>query len=248
MENALLIGLSRQTALAREFETVANNIANVNTNGFKRRASLFSEHLMPLAKANEFRRQDRDVSFVIDRGSWLSAESGAIEPTGQPLDIAIKGQGFFVMQGPNGQERYSRDGAFTVNAAGQLVNLAGKPVMTTQGPLSISPGETDLKISPDGSISSSAGPRGRLRIALFADVGQLKNEGASEFSGDGAREALAAEVSLETGAVERSNVKPVLEISRMIEISRAYASIAQMMQRTDDLRRNAVQRLGDTQT
>ncbi len=103
MENALLVGLSRQMALGREFEVVANNVANVNTNGFRRRSSVFAEFLMPQAKADQFQRQDQKVSYVIDQGTWMSTDRGAIEQTGNPLDVAIQGDGFLVVQGPNGR-------------------------------------------------------------------------------------------------------------------------------------------------
>ncbi len=247
MENALLVGLSRQMALGREFEVVANNVANVNTNGFRRRATNFAEYLMPVASADDFRRPDRKISYVIDKGTWLSTERGAIEKTGDPLDIAIKGDGFLVIQGPNGQERYTRNGALAVNAAGTLVTSDGKPVLTQNGPVTFSSTDRDIAIQPDGSITTSQGTRGRLRIAMFDNPQALVNEGANEYSGTGARLAEPAEARIEPGALEKSNVKPVIEMSRMIEITRAYTSISSMIQKTDELRRSAIQKLADQQ-
>jgi flagellar basal-body rod protein FlgF len=248
MENALLIGLSRQTALAREFEVVANNIANVNTNGFRRRSSTFAEYLMPQASADDFARQDRKISYVIDQGTWVSSQPGAVERTGEPLDVAIQGNGFFVVEGGNREERYTRNGSFTINAQGQLVTSDGNPVLGISGPLSFSRNETDITINPDGSIVSSIGQRGRLKLAVFDNQQALVNEGQNLFSGAGARQPNVGEVRLEAGSIEKSNVQPVLEIARMIEISRAYSSVAQMLQRTDELRRTAIQRLADQQS
>jgi flagellar basal-body rod protein FlgF len=245
MENALLVGLSRQTALAREFEVVANNVANVNTNGFRRRSSVFAEFLMPVASADDFRRPDRKISYVVDQGTWLSTDQGAVEKTDDPLDIAIRGDGYLVLEGPNGQERYTRNGALAINSEGTLVTSDGRPVLSQNGRIQFSPGESGISISADGSIVSSQGQRGKLRIALFDNPQALVNEGANEYSGQGARQAEANEIRIEGGALERSNVKPVLEMARMVEISRAYTSIAQMIQRTDDLRRNAIQKLAD---
>ena len=120
MENALLIGLSRQMALGRELDVIANNMANVTTNGFKARSSRFREFLMPVASAESFPRPDRKLSYVIDAGTPLDTRSGPIEHTGNPLDIAIKGDAFLAVQTPQG-ERYTRNGALEINPQGQLV-------------------------------------------------------------------------------------------------------------------------------
>jgi flagellar basal-body rod protein FlgF len=246
MENALLVGLSRQMALAREFEIVANNVANAGTAGFKRRASVFNEFVATDARAENFRRPDRRVSFVIDQGAWMSTEQGPLERTGNPLDVAITGRGHFVVRGPDGEDRYTRDGAFALNAAGELVDSSGRPVMSDQGVVQFATTETDIRVLQDGSIVSSAGQRGTLRIAVFENEQALVNEGANLFSSPNApRAPEPGEVRLEGGALERSNVKPVIEMSRLIEISRAYASTASLIQRTDEVRRTAIQRLGE---
>ena len=112
MQNALLVGLSRQVALARELDVVANNIANLNTTGFKADGSLFEEYLSPAARADQTGSR---VSFVRDRGTWHDMSQGAIEHTGNPLDVAIDGNGFLVVQTPRG-ERYTRNGALQINA------------------------------------------------------------------------------------------------------------------------------------
>src|ERR671933_491462 len=97
MENALLVGLSRQVALARELDVVANNIANMNTTGFKADGSIFEEFLSPTAQAASPIFADRKISFVQDRGTWTDMSMGAIERTGNPLDVAIDGKGFLVV-------------------------------------------------------------------------------------------------------------------------------------------------------
>src|SRR3954465_12071866 len=100
MENASLVGLSRQIALQREIDVVANNIANLNTTGFKADNVVFHEHLMPVARANQFRGNDRHVSFVQDRATWLNLSQGPVEQTGNPLDIAGSGDGFVTVPTP----------------------------------------------------------------------------------------------------------------------------------------------------
>src|SRR5262249_16949983 len=103
MENILLVGLSRQIALARELEVVANNIANLNTTGYKADNSLFEEYLMPVAEAGGFRGADRRLSYVQDRATWHNFAPGPLRQTGNPLDVAIDGDAFFVVQTPRGE-------------------------------------------------------------------------------------------------------------------------------------------------
>ena len=127
MQNALLIGLSRQTILERQLDVVSNNIANVNTTGFKADSSLFEEYLMSGAHEDNFVGSDRRVSYVQDRGTFRDFSQGAPEQTKNPLDIAIDGGGFLVVQTPAG-ERYTRDGGLAINNQGQLVTASGQPV------------------------------------------------------------------------------------------------------------------------
>ncbi len=119
MENTLLIGLSRQMTLERQIDVISNNVANVNTNGFKADKSLFEEYLMPVAHADNFVGRDRVFSYVQDRAAWHDFGQGSTEQTGNPLDVAIDGNGFLTVQTPAG-ERYTRDGALQINAQGQL--------------------------------------------------------------------------------------------------------------------------------
>lgn len=244
MENALLVNLSRQMALGRELDVIANNVANVNTNGFKARASRFQEYMRTPASAEAFPRPDRRVSYVLDNGTALDTSSGAIERTGNPLDAAIKGDAFFAVQTPAG-ERYTRNGSFELDGRGQLVNSDGHVVLGDGGPITFSPNEYGFNIAADGTITTDQGQRGKLRLVRFADQQALKNEGANLFSSAAAAQPAGAAASVASGAVERSNVKPVLEMSRLMEVNRAYTQIAGIITRTDELRRSAIQRLAD---
>src|SRR5580692_1309667 len=120
MQNAALVVLSRQMVLEREMEVVANNIANIDTNGFKADFSLFEEYLMPGARDGHFQVADSPVSFVRNRGTLIDLNQGALQRTGSPLDIAISGDGFLVVQTPQG-ERYTRNGGLQINSQGELV-------------------------------------------------------------------------------------------------------------------------------
>lgn len=243
MENALLIGLSRQTALAREMDVIANNMANVTTNGFKARQARFGEYLMPVARADSFERPDQRLSYVIDTGTPVDFSTGAIEVTGNPLDAAVKGDGFFAVQTPAG-ERYTRNGAFQVNAQGQLITSDGHAVLGQSGPITLGPEETNVSIAPDGAVLTSQGERGRIRLVRFQAPQALDNIGANLFA---AKEPAQPDTvsRVQGGAIERSNVKAVVEMSRMIDVNRNYTSVAAMIGRMDELRRTAISRLAD---
>ena len=244
MENAALIGLSRQVALGRELDVIANNMANVSTNGFKARSARFKEHLMPVANADAFRPADQRLSYVIDQGTPLDFGSGPIEHTGNALDLAIKGDALFVVQTPQG-ERYTRDGAFQLDRQGRLVNEAGHPVLGEGGVLTFSPQESGFQIAQDGTITTSQGQRGRVRLVRFDNPQALRNEGTNLYSAAVAGQPAGATSRIEAGALERSNVKPVLEMSRLVEVNRKYSSVAQMISRMDELRRSAITKLAD---
>jgi flagellar basal-body rod protein FlgF len=247
MENAFLIGLSRQVSLARELDVVANNVANIDTNGFKRRSTIFQEYLMPTARHEQFRGQDKKLSYVWDRGTSLTYTQGTMERTGNPLDVAIQGDAMFaVRSGASGTERYTRNGSLGINGKGELVNSDGHVMVTDQGTVQISSTETDLKIAQDGSVSTSNGPRGKLKMVKVPNPQILRNEGQNLFStAVPLQPAEAKEYRLAAGEVEKSNVKAVQEISRLMELSRAYQNVSSLMQRTDEIRRSAISRLAD---
>lgn len=244
MENVLLIAASRQMALRREMDVIANNVANVTTNGFKRRTADFREFQMPVASEDTFRRgEDRRVSFVIDRGTPLDTTAGAMEPTGNPLDVAISGEGYFAVQTPQG-ERYTRNGALMINAQGQLVNSDGHAMLGEQGAFQFSATDTNISIANDGTVLTANGSSGKLRAVRFANQQQLENAGANLFIARTPAEALP-NVRMQSGYVERSNVSPVMEISRMIEVNRQYQSIANLISKQDETRRSAIQKLAE---
>src|SRR4029077_9358552 len=134
MENALLIGLSRQTALERQLDVIANNIANVNTTGYKADKTLFEQYLNTPAHEDNFVGGDRRVSFVQDRGTYRDMTQGSLEGTSNPLDVAINGSPFLTVQTPAG-ERYTRDGNLHIDNTGTLVTANGNQVLGANGPI-----------------------------------------------------------------------------------------------------------------
>ncbi|MGN6571066.1 MAG: flagellar basal-body rod protein FlgF [Pseudolabrys sp.] len=247
MQNAFLVGLSRQVALSRELDVVANNIANMNTGGYKADGSLFEEYLATNARSDTGGR----ISFVRDRGIWHDMTAGQVESTGNPLDVAIDGDAFFAVQTARG-ERYTRNGAFHINATGQLVTGEGDPVLGTAGPITFQPNDKQISIAKDGTISVREGSnktstlRGTLRLVAFARPQQLQKDGGSTFkasAGDAPQDTTKASVA--QGALEKSNVRGVVEMSRMIEITRSYTQVATLLQQQSDLSQQSIDKLAD---
>jgi flagellar basal-body rod protein FlgF len=254
MENALLIGLSRQTALQRELDVVANNIANVNTTGFKADGAVFSEYLPTGARADQFGSRDRRMSFVQDSLSWHDMSQGTVQQTGGPLDIAIDGEGMLVVQTPRG-ERYTRNGALQLNNLGEVVTLSGDKVLGDNGPIVLQLTDRDIAITKNGTIKvregqslNSDSTRGKLRLVTFANSQQLRKDGASTFAApEGVQPTPLPDASAHVvqGSIEKSNVRPVVEMSRMIALTRAYTEAATLLQQQGDLRKNSIQQLAE---
>jgi flagellar basal-body rod protein FlgF len=250
MENALLVGLSRQMVLERQMDVVANNVANVNTNGFKADKSLFQEYLRTGAHEDNFVGNDRAVSYVLDRGTFKDFTQGPTEQTKNPLDLAIDGGGFLVVQTPAG-ERYTRDGGLQINNQGQLVTAAGNPVIGTSGPIVFQPTDHDVSIAADGNITVLEGlnridsVRGKLRVVSFADAQNLLKDGSNLYSAGAAAAQPDTASKIRQGFVEKSNVNSVAEMSRMIEVTRTYTQIANLLQQQSDLHKSAIEKLAD---
>ncbi len=253
MENALLVGLSRQVALARELEVVANNVANLNTTGYKADGSIFEEFLSPTAQTASPISKDRKISFVQDRGTWHDMTPGPVERTGNPLDVAIDGKGFLVVQTPRG-ERYTRNGALQIGPNGNLVTTEGYEVVGDSGPIAIQRGDRDISISPEGMISVRAGaskedsPRGKLKLVSFDPSQQMrlrKDGGGTFVAPDGVTPQQDKTTHLLQGSVEKSNVRGVVEITRMIEITRNYTQVATILQQQSEMRTSAISKLAD---
>jgi flagellar basal-body rod protein FlgF len=242
MENAQLINLSRQIALRRQMDVVANNMANINTTGFKAQDILMEEWVSPVARDQDFAGHDQRLSFTEDWATMTDMAPGTMAQTGSALDVGLQGNGFFVVDTPAG-ERWTRSGAFQIDANGTLVDLSGNPVQGEGGPITFDPTETDITIADDGTVMTEAGSKGKLRIVEFDDPRMLTREGDNLYSG-GAPQANA-ETRAVQGFIEKSNVSGVTEMAEMIRVNRAYQTLASIMDREDQLRSTAIRRLGD---
>lgn len=239
MHNSLLVGLTAQMTLRRNMEIVSNNLANVSTSGFKRETPAFEELIVPVEADSA---QMRKISFVRDWGVIRDMSGGPMQQTGAPLDVAIEGDGFMVVRTPAG-ERFTRDGHFQLDASGKIVNPDGFPVLSEGGEITIPPGETSIRIGQDGTVSTPQGIIGKIRVVSLPHA-SLRKEGGNLYRSD-QQPAPAAGARVVQGAIERSNVQPVVEMTRMIEIMRAYQSSTETLNATDDIIRRAVQRLGE---
>ena len=242
LENAQLIGLSKQVALRRELDVVANNLANINTAGFKRHEVLFEDYLMPVAEYGARRNVDETLHYVSDRATIRDFSEGSFEQTGSAYDVALQGDGWLVVETADGP-RYTRNGAMTTNASGQLVTHSGDPVAGADGPINIPNDASSIAIARDGTISADGNTIGRLRVVKFQNMADLIADDGTLFRSN-ATPIEDTSTTVQQGMLERANVRGVLEIARLIEITRAYTSLTSAMDRTDKLRQTAIQTLG----
>ena len=249
MQNTLLVGLSRQVALGRQLDVIANNIANLNTTAFKADGALFEAYVSPNARADNPSAKDGQINFVRDRATWVDWSQGALNRTGNPLDVAIEGRGFLTVETANG-ERYTRNGSLKIDAKGQLVTSAGDPLLGDNGPILFKRGDRGIAISKDGTISvRTAGSneevtRGKLRVVSFPNTAQLQKDGTSYYAApDKVFPDPDKQSTLLQGAVEKSNISAVLEMTHMIEVTRSYQQTASMLTQQSDLQSTAIDKL-----
>lgn len=206
--------LTRQAGLLREMHIVANNLANMATTGYRQEGIVFSEYVKQIG-------DDQSVSMAHANTRATSFGQGTLEKTGSALDIALEGEGFFLVQTPHG-ERLTRSGSFTTDAAGRLVNMDGHPVLDTGfTPITLPRDGSGVAIAADGTLSAEGSPIGQIGIFRPLELAGLVREDGVLFSSEGGIEP-APDTRLVQGFLENSNVNPILQISRMIEIQRAY--------------------------
>lgn len=240
MDNSNLLALQAQRVLQRRMDVAANNLANLATTGFKADELVLETVDDTDAHADA---DPSDIRFVRDIGLMRDMRQGEIAMTGNPLDVAIEGSGFFMVQGPSGP-LYTRDGAFTISGAGQLVTTDGRAVLNSGGsPIVFDPQGESPSIGRDGAIRVAGTEVGRIGVASFAAPGALEKVGDNLWDAQGQAQSEFEGVIVQ-GALEGSNVRPVIELTRLIEISRAYQSAARIVSGADELRQRAIERLG----
>jgi flagellar basal-body rod protein FlgF len=238
METSILVALSRQDTLGRQLDVVANNLANMNTTAFKAERMMFTDYVMQAGAAGG--ATGNAITFVRDLATVRDPSEGKLEATGGDLDVALAGEGYLVVQTPAG-ERYTRDGHLRLDEAGQLVTDDGLPVLTHGGaPLLFDPQDTRIGIARDGTVSTEAGDLGRLRVVRFAHPERMLSVAGGLMTSDEKPEDVAAPVLLQ-GMLEGSNVQPIIEMERLIDLQRAYDQARVLIDREDDRIRKALQ-------
>lgn len=237
MENSIYIGMSRQMALSRNLDIVANNIANMNTPGYRGQNIVFEEYI------SNPKGSDDKLSFVNDRGQYDDTAPGPVRATDNPLNIALNGKGFIGVNTLEGKLVYTRSGDFTMNANGDLLTHAGFSVAGAGGGnINIPPGSKEIKIDERGNISNENGKVGQIMVVEFDDVQKLRPLGNNTYETDAASKP-AEETGVKQGYLEGSNVEPVLEMTKMIEISRDYQRVQKTLQGEHERLRGAIQKL-----
>ncbi len=245
MDNALLLSLSKQMVMRRTMDIIANNLANMNTTAFKRESVLFESFTVPVESVDETgNTTTEDLTFVRDYGVVRDLIEGHLQTTTSPLDIAIKGEGFFVIGTPEG-ERYTRDGHFRRDPAGQIVTNDGNPLLDDGGnPIVLSTEETSIKIAEDGTVSTELGVRGKVALVTFENPQDMEKTGAGLYATEQAT-TPADGATIMQGMLEASNVEPIVEMTQMIEVMRAYQSSSELLSTNEDMIRRAIQKLGE---
>ncbi|OPZ77157.1 MAG: Flagellar basal-body rod protein FlgF [Alphaproteobacteria bacterium ADurb.Bin438] len=221
MENTLYVALSRQTALWRNLETSANNMANMNTPAYKAMEPHFTQYFTKTS--NDERLLKDKLTYTHDFGIVRDLSDGALQKTGNDLDFGINGDGYFVLDTVDG-ERYTRNGHFKLNNEGMIVTEDGNPLLGQDGkPFFIAPDEAKITLFKDGTLSTENGPIGKVKLVAFDDRLKLKETYSGMYKTvEGNEPKETVETALEQGMLEQSNVKPVVEMTKVIALHRAY--------------------------
>ncbi|MFO1208236.1 MAG: flagellar hook-basal body complex protein [Amaricoccus sp.] len=237
MDLAGYVALTRASGLAKELQSVANNIANLSTTGYRREGVIFAEEVKALPI------EGGSVAMTAARARYTDKLQGSLEETGGTLDLAVEGDGYFTVMTPQG-ERLTRAGAFTRNADGVVVNMDGHPLLDEGGGEITIPFEAKaINVSADGTISVDGAPAGKLGLVDVEDQSKLSREAGVLFKAEGGTVPVE-DGKIVQGFLEQSNVNPVSEMARMVEVQRAYEYGQKLMDQEDERIRLVVKTLG----
>ncbi|MEM6413892.1 MAG: flagellar basal-body rod protein FlgF [Pseudomonadota bacterium] len=237
--NALTSALSRQKGLMNELSTVANNIANANTAGYRSEGMVFTEYVKALSEGES-------LSMTRTGAKTIDLTQGALVQTDDPLDFAIEGEGFFTLETQAGP-RLTRAGGFALNNQGEIVDSEGRRLFGQgNSPITIPPGTVDIIVSRDGVVEADGVPVGQLAV-VTAPVTELMREGDNMFRAENGFEPSQA-FSIMQGAVENSNVNVMGEFSRMIEVTRTYEGSKSFMDKESERLKRMIELLGQPQS
>ena len=235
------IAASRSVAQQRTLEVIAGNIANTNTPGYRAERVQFSDWLTRQS-GSAAPPGGRTIAYVQDRATWREQREGTLTHTANPLDLALSGDGYFTVSTPRGP-RLTRDGRFGLMPNGTVADASGNALLDTAGqPIQVAPSDTRITVAGDGTVSSENGQIGRIGVVTPQDALRLTAEGGTLARAD-TPTAQAAAPALVQGAIEDSNVQPVLEMTRMLDGLRQFEALAQFMQAENDRQQAAIDKL-----
>jgi len=244
MQNTTDIALSRLIAQQRAMDVTANNVANADTPGYKAQRVLFSDWLSP-QRGTSISGGDRSLAYTQDRATYRDNSAGAMSQTGNALDIAIAGDGFFTVQTPQGV-RLTRAGRFALQPDGTISDINGNALLDTTGkPLQIAAGDTDISVASDGTLATRTGTIGKIAVVTANDMNSLHAQGSRLFD-SGSGTTPATDPKLVQGAVEDSNVQPVLEMTRMMNQLREFQYVSELVQSENDRVQGAIDKITKT--
>jgi len=260
MQESMFTGLFGALTAEHRMSNIANNLANVSTNGYKRDVLAFKDTMIQFAHdqimepiANVRSKKLFPEPQLAARVRLAVAETdysqGGLQVTGNPLDLAITGEGFFRVETPNG-EYLSRNGAFVINQDGQLMTKQGWPVMgDAGGGITIPPGSRDIHIDGEGRVFADAVQVGAIALVTVDDPKNLEKLGGNLYKGRenvGVAEenAYANGARLQQGFLEASNVEVVSEMVNMIEAHRFFEAVQKVMQSSDTVDKEAISKIG----
>ena len=236
MDSTAYTALSRQIGLRRELDVIANNIANASTTGFRREDLVFSEFVRSAGL------DAPSVSMVQADAHRIVQSQGTLEVTGGTFDLAIEGEGFFQIE-RDGEAYLSRAGHFMPDAEGLLVNGDGNRLLDAGGaPVFVPPG-VDVSLGKDGTLSANGRPLGQIGIVMPADPIDLARAGGNLLKATG--DLVPSEgATVHQGMLEASNVNPIGELARLIEVHRRYEANKSFLDREDQRIKSVIQTLG----
>tara|TARA_R110002096_G_scaffold435927_1_gene664298 strand:- start:64344 stop:65084 length:741 start_codon:yes stop_codon:yes gene_type:complete len=239
MDTKILVSLSHQVAMRRQMDIIANNIANMNTTAYKRESIMFNEYLSDIG--GSLPESFKKVSFVQEMGVARQMTNGELVTTGNVLDVALEGEGMFKVRQPNGNIAYTRNGHFSLSGDNVLITSNGAEVLD-DGDASIQfPVNADgFKVAEDGTVSAKGvGEIGKVAVLQFQNYGEMKKIGDNLYSAEEEPEP-SENYRMAQGMLETSNVSPVLEITNMIQLSRAYAQTANLINQVQQTSKQAI--------
>lgn len=241
MDNVSTVALSRMMAQQRALEVIAGNLANADTPGYHAERVQFSDWLVrepgttsPPGAAT--------IAYTQDRATWREQTPGTLSHTGNPLDLALAGPGYFTVVTAAGP-RLTRAGRFSVDASGQMVDSTGAALLDADGrKLRLDPTDTRITVAADGTISSENGVMGRIGVVQPDDPMRLSAEGGHDLRADTPTSPIASP-QITQGALEESGVQPIMETTRMMDLQRQFEFASQFIQAESDRAQNTIEKL-----